>query len=227
MLPATRRRSLPRRYADKQKAPRPRAAPFCRRLIVMAKAPVAGRVKTRIAAELGVGAALRFSRHSLASLLQRVAADPRWTTTLAVTPDVATASGVWPPSVPRMAQGGGDLGARMQRLFDCARPGPVVLIGTDIPGIARAHIAAAFDLLGRHDVVLGPAADGGYWLIGLRRRPRILRPFCTVRWSTEHALADTLAHLSGRSIARLPILADVDTPADLVRCAGVFGRRVR
>jgi glycosyltransferase A (GT-A) superfamily protein (DUF2064 family) len=115
----------------------------------------------------------------------------------------------------------------MQRLFDRAPPGPLVLIGTDIPGITPAHIAAAFRLLGRHDAVFGPAADGGYWLVGLRRRPCVLRPFRGVRWSTQHALADTLANLRSRSVAHLPTLADVDTPADLARCAAAFGRRVR
>jgi uncharacterized protein len=227
MLPAARRRSLPRRQSDRQRAPRRRVAPFRLRLIVMAKAPVAGRVKTRIAAELGVATAVRFARHSLGSLLQRVSAEARWCTTLAVTPDVVAASRPWPRSVPRVPQGSGGLGARMQRLFDRAAPGPVVLIGTDIPDIGRADIAAAFRLLGRHDAVFGPAADGGYWLVGLRRRPRVLRPFRDVRWSTQHALADTLANLPGCSVALLPTLADVDTSADLARCAAVFGRRVR
>jgi uncharacterized protein len=192
----------------------------------MARAPVAGRVKTRLAAEAGVGTAVRFARHSLASLAARVA-DQRWSTALAVTPDIAAASRLWPRGVALTGQGSGDLGARMQRLLDCAPHGPVVIVGTDIPAVTRAHIAAAFRLLGRHDAVLGPAADGGYWLVGLRRRPRILRPFHGVRWSTEHALGDTLANLRGHAVARVATLADVDTPADLARCAAVFGRRVR
>jgi glycosyltransferase A (GT-A) superfamily protein (DUF2064 family) len=126
-----------------------------------------------------------------------------------------------------MPQGGGDLGARMQRIFDAAPPGPAVIIGTDVPHIAPAHIAAAFRLLGRHDAVFGPAADGGYWLVGLKRRPRLLRPFDGVRWSTAHALSDTLANLRGLSIGEVATLTDVDTAADLVRCTGVFGRCVR
>lgn len=193
----------------------------------MAKAPVAGRVKTRLAGEVGTATAVRFARHSLACLLQRITADGRWSTALAVTPDATASSRLWPTGVPLMPQGAGNLGARMQRLVDRAPLGPVVIIGTDIPHIARAHIAAAFRLLGRHDAVLGPAADGGYWLVGLRRRPRTLRPFHGVRWSTPHALADTLANLRGRSIARLPTLLDIDTAADLALCAAVFGRRVR
>jgi rSAM/selenodomain-associated transferase 1 len=192
----------------------------------MAKIPVAGRVKTRIAGQLGVAAAVRFARHGAAALLQRVAADPRWSTTLAVTPNLAAASGFWPRGVPVAQQGSGDLGARMQRIFDRAPPGPAVIIGTDVPLIARTHVADAFRLLGRHDAVLGPAADGGYWLIGLRRRPRTPRPFGGVRWSTAHALADTLANLGGLSVGKAASLFDVDTPADLARCSGYFGRRI-
>jgi hypothetical protein len=196
---------------------RRRAAPFRWRLIVMAKVPAAGRVKTRLAAEAGLATAVRFARHSLASLLRRVGATAPWSTTLAVTPDSAVASRLWPRGVPLTRQGVGDLGARMQRLFDCAPPGPAVIIGTDVPHIARAHIWAAFRLLGRHDAVLGPAEDGGYWLVGLRRRPRILRPFQGVRWSTAYALTDTLANLRGRSVAQVATLFDVDTAADLAR----------
>lgn len=226
-MPAARRKHQPRRQRDSVRAPRRRVAPFRWRLIVMAKAPGAGRVKTRLASEIGVAAAVRFARHSAASLLQRVGANAPWSTTLAVTPDIAAYSRMWPRGVPLTPQGSGYLGARMQRIFDRAPSGPVVIIGTDVPHIARAHIEAAFRALGRHDAVLGPAEDGGYWLVGLKRRPRVLRPFAGVRWSTEHALDDTLANLRGRSIAVVATLFDVDTAADLARCGGSFGRRIR
>ncbi|MBO0765562.1 MAG: TIGR04282 family arsenosugar biosynthesis glycosyltransferase [Hyphomicrobiaceae bacterium] len=225
-MPAVRQTPGPPRRLGNRKAPQSRAAPFRWRLIVMAKAPVAGRAKTRIASELGVATAVRFARHSAAALLQRLAADPRWSTSLAVTPDGAAQGRFWPRQVPVGPQGGGDLGARMQRLFDRACPGPVIIVGTDTPLIGRAHIAAAFRLLGRHDTVFGPAEDGGYWLVGLRRRPRPLRPFGGVRWSSAYALADTMANLRGRSVARLPTLCDVDTSANLGRCQGYVGRRV-
>jgi uncharacterized protein len=191
----------------------------------MARAPVAGRVKTRLAAEAGVATAVRFARHSAAALLQRVGRDPRWSTTLAVTPDSAATGRLWPRGVTLARQHGGDLGARMQHIFNGTPRGPVVVVGTDVPGIAPGHIAAAFRLLGGHDAVLGPAADGGYWLVGMRRRPSVLRPFRGVRWSTARALADTLANLDGRSVARVATLSDVDAAADLVRCANLFARR--
>lgn len=113
-----------------------------------------------------------------------------------------------------MEQGKGDLGARMSRVIAAAPTGPVVLIGSDIPAIARSHIADAFRLLGRHDVVFGPAGDGGFWLVGARRRPRLPSLFAEVRWSTRHALADTLASLPrGISVGFVASLEDVDDGA--------------
>jgi glycosyltransferase A (GT-A) superfamily protein (DUF2064 family) len=102
----------------------------------------------------------------------------------------------------------------------------VLIVGTDVPGITPSHIARAFRLLGRHDAVFGPAADGGYWLVGLRRRPRIMRIFANVRWSGPHALADTLANLDGRAVAFVATLSDVDDAKDLRVNAARFGRRV-
>src|SRR4249920_3926098 len=100
---------MPRWTNTTEKAPRKRAAPFRCRLVVMAKAPVAGAVKTRLAREIGVATATRFARQATAALLQRLARDPRWQTTLAVSPDAAVASRCWPPGIARIAQGRGDL----------------------------------------------------------------------------------------------------------------------
>jgi rSAM/selenodomain-associated transferase 1 len=192
----------------------------------MAKVPIAGAVKTRLAGEIGVGTATRFARHAAAALLQRLARDPRWQTTLAVSPDTGISSRCWPAGVARIGQRRGDLGERMQRIMARAAPGPVVIVGTDIPSLTAAHIARAFALLGAHDAVLGPATDGGYWLVGLRRRPRQLRPFARVRWSGPHALADTLANLERPAVAFAATLADVDDAAGLTASAALIGRRV-
>ena len=110
-----------------------------------------------------------------------------------------------------MKQCSGDLGQRMRRLFAGLPPGPAIIIGSDIPAIEGEHIAHAFRLLGSNDAVLGPATDGGYWLIGLKRTPSLLAPFAKVRWSSPHALADTLANLKGKSVAFAATLSDVDT----------------
>jgi len=188
----------------------------------MAKRPLAGAVKRRLARDIGVVAATRFYRTALAHTVGRLAADPRWCTYLSVTPDAALAERCWPswPGLTFVPQGAGDLGARMQAAFDGLPPGPVVVVGSDIPGIAPAHIARAFKLLGQADAVLGPAADGGYWLVGLKRRPGRLTPFAGVPWSTNQALAATLANLRGRAVALASTLNDVDAGTDYMRERG-------
>jgi len=97
-----------------------------------------------------------------------------------------------------------------------AQPGPVCVIGADIPGIEPKYVQQAFDALGHSDAVFGPAPDGGYWLVGLKKT-RAVPPnvFHGVRWSTEHALADSIASLPGYRITRVATLRDVDTAADL------------
>ena len=200
-----------------------------RSLIVMAKQPRAGAVKRRLARGIGAVAATRFYRATLRHTLMRLAADARWRTYLAVAPDAALSETFWPswPRVPRIAQAQGDLGARMQALFDGMAPGPVILVGSDIPGISPAHIAEAFRLLGQADAVFGSARDGGYWLVGFKRSPGRLAPFHDVPWSTDRALAATCANLKGRRIAFAATLGDVDTAEDLERQRGVVERLVR
>lgn len=176
-------------------------------LIVFARAPRLGGVKRRLAAGIGRRAAQRFHRINTESLIRRLGRDRRWNTLLAVTPE----SWRWPTQLPRMTQRGHDLGARMASALDAAPPGPAILVGSDIPGITADDIAKAFRALGAADAVFGPARDGGYWLVGVRDRALLRGLFGNVRWSTEHALADTLANLSaGRSHALVDMLEDVD-----------------
>ena len=187
-----------------------------RTLIIMVKEPRPGRVKTRLGREIGMTAAAWWFRHQTGALLRRLE-DPRWQVVLAVAPDrEGLQSRVWPAHLPRWAQGGGDLGARMARMLGQVPVGPACLIGADIPGITRAHIAEAFQALGDQDAVFGPAPDGGYWLIGLKH-PRRQPPgfFKGVRWSTEHALADSMATLPNHRVAQVATLRDVDTADDL------------
>jgi rSAM/selenodomain-associated transferase 1 len=197
-------------------------------LVVFVKEPRPGRVKTRLAAGIGRVDAAWWYRHATARLIARVARDRRWRTVLAVTPDAeGLRSRVWPPpqSVPRSAQGPGDLGRRMARFLRAEPgtripPGPVAVIGTDIPGLRPCHLAEAFRLLSRHDAVLGPASDGGYWLIGLRNGRSAPRDLLDrVRWSTRHALADTLARLGALDVGLAARLSDVDTAEELRRAS--------
>ena len=192
----------------------------------MAKEPVMGSVKTRLAAQVGSAEAVRFYRNSVRTVTRRLGADPRWRTVLAIAPDKAIGARVWPPGMARGPQGAGDLGQRMQRLLEAPPPGPVVLVGTDIPAIGLAHIARAFRLLGNHDAVFGPADDGGYWLVGFKRCPRAPRPFAGVRWSAPETLADTLRNLGDLRVALAATLSDVDTAGDLERFGAVAARVV-
>jgi rSAM/selenodomain-associated transferase 1 len=199
---------------------------FAPRLVIMVKEPVAGRVKTRLARGIGMTAATTVYRVMLRSIAARLGRDPRWQTVLAVSPDAALTSSMLPRLRWRMVQGSGDLGVRLQNLFDNLPPGPVVVIGTDIPSITANDVAAAFRALGSHDAVFGPSHDGGYWLIGMRRRPHIVPAFARVRWSSAHALADTARNLAGLQVAHLRHHDDVDTADDLARLQRFIGRRV-
>lgn len=184
---------------------------------MFAKAPVIGGAKTRLAAGIGKVAAWRRHRAMMARILRQVR-DPRWRTILAVSPDRALHRGfpgVWPNALERMAQGGGDLGARQARVF---QSGATLVIGTDAPQITRADIARAFAALKRHDAVIGPAEDGGYWLLGLARPapPGLLH---AIRWSHANTRADLEARLAAfglSRIARLRPLRDVDHADDVV-----------
>lgn len=197
------------------------------RVVVMVKEPVAGRVKTRLARGIGAVHACRFYRTATTNLIARLATDPRWQLMLAVSPDIARAGRSWPAHIARMTQGRGDLGQRMQRVLDRAPRGPVLIIGSDIPDVSPRHIADALARLGNADTVIGPASDGGYWLIGARRSPRIPRPFAGVRWSSAHTRTDTLANLGDCTVSDAVTLDDVDGPADLERHGGRHARRIR
>jgi rSAM/selenodomain-associated transferase 1 len=183
-----------------------------RTLVLFVRTPALGTGKRRLAREIGDVAALRFERQMLALLLRRLGGDRRWHMRVAATPDRR------PPRLPhrrarieRVAQGTGDLGARMRRAIALCPPGPVVLVGADIPDLSAPHIAAAFRLLGARDPVFGPAEDGGFWLVGTRRRHQLAALFGSVRWSTENALADSLANLPPAArVGFVARLEDVD-----------------
>ena len=192
-----------------------------RHLVIFARAPQTGRVKRRLGDEIGMREAARFYRRLLDEQIGRMARDPRWTVWLFVTPDTSLRDPAWRlvPVSRRKPQRPGDLGRRMKRPFLTLPAGPVVLVGSDIPAMRQHHIARAFALLGGHDLVFGPARDGGFWLVGARRgRPLPRSLFDGVRWSTPTALADTLAGLPRHvTTALADTLDDVDDAAALRR----------
>ena len=196
------------------------------RLIVMAKYPVPGRVKTRLARALGPKAASDLFRAFILDLADRLRALPY---------DVTWA--YWPPAAPFDAlvpgarchpQRGRDLGARMVVALAAAFAdggGPVLVVGADAPHVPAASLAeAARSLRAGKELVLGPAADGGYYLIGLRRPMPSL--FTEVPWGTGDVLAATRtrARALGLRTHLLPPSFDVDEVEDLRRLRAVIAR---
>ncbi|MBV8167150.1 MAG: TIGR04282 family arsenosugar biosynthesis glycosyltransferase [Alphaproteobacteria bacterium] len=180
-------------------------------LVIFARQPALGRVKRRLARDIGAGAARRVYDALTRRALAQLGRDRRWRTVLAVTPDGARWR-AW-GRTSRVPQGHGDLGMRMaSALCRLARP-RAVLVGSDIPDMTPAAIARAFAALGRARVVFGPAVDGGYWLIGWRRGVWPYGALTDVRWSTRHALADSRASLGHAAVALVDRLADLDDAA--------------
>jgi rSAM/selenodomain-associated transferase 1 len=201
-------------------------------LILFVKEPRMGAVKRRLARDIGPLAALSFYRATLAALIRRLGSDRRWRLVVAVTPDefarrrTALARLGLPFDAAVIAQGPGDLGARMARVLGLFAPAPAALIGADIPGVSPAHIDRAFRALLSRDLVLGPAGDGGYWLVGIRGRRVPPRLFRGVRWSGPHALADTLANLTRcYRVALIDRLDDVDDGGSFARWRETSQRR--
>ncbi|WP_201983879.1 TIGR04282 family arsenosugar biosynthesis glycosyltransferase [Hymenobacter rubidus] len=190
-------------------------------LLVFARVPALGRVKSRLAAGVGETAALAVYQELLAITRAAVAASgisaTVWLADTAGIEPTAGEAAHWPELATR-CQPAGDLGERMATAFAAAfsaGAGRVAIIGTDCPGLRAAHLTQAHDLLATHDVVLGPATDGGYYLLGLRQpRPEL---FEDKAWSTATVLADTVADAQrlGLRVALLPELRDVDTADDL------------
>jgi rSAM/selenodomain-associated transferase 1 len=190
-------------------------------VIVFAKAPLPGRAKTRLAVALGdVGAARLAERMMHATVDAAVTADVG-PVQLCVTPDAdhpAFDAARRRHAIAITHQGGGDLGDRMARAFErvLASQARALLVGTDAPRLDAAYLRAAAGALDGADAVFGPAADGGYTLVGLKRvAPQL---FLQMHWSHGAVMAQTrqrLVQLHLRHV-ELPVLHDVDEPADLV-----------
>jgi hypothetical protein len=191
-----------------------------RTLGVFLKQPRPGAVKTRLAVALGKEAAADLYRVLAERVLEA-------TTPLAGEyerlvfydpPDAGEAMRAWLPSGRLRRQSPGDLGERMADAFARAfarGAARVAIVGSDVPSLTRDDVRTAFDALDRADLVLGPAHDGGYYLVALREpRPSL---FEQVAWSTPGVLADTFARAAaaGLAVEQLPPLRDLDTLADL------------
>jgi uncharacterized protein len=211
------------------------------RIAVMARAPVAGFAKTRLIPALGEAGAAALAARLLAHAVAQAAGAALGPVTLWVTPDAshpAFLQAQQQHGVALAVQCGGDVGQRMARIFDAsfdqaldrqfdrgfdptAKPAlaasntPVLLMGTDIPGLTSQVLQAAAAALTHHDAVVVPALDGGYALLGLQApAPKL---FSGMVWSTPQVLAQTRLRLAAAGLRHheLPALADIDEPDDL------------
>ena len=187
-------------------------------LLVLAKTPVPGRVKTRLCPPCTPEEAARIAAAALADTVETVNATPAARRTLVVEGDHPAPHG-WT----RVPQRGDGLPERLAHAFGSAR-GPALLVGMDTPQLRPALLTQAADLLDGYDAVFGPAVDGGWWTLGLRdpSHGEVLRSIPT---STSSTGARTLAALRGRGlrVAMLPTLRDVDTAADATEVAAICG----
>lgn len=190
-------------------------------IVVFAKIPIPGQVKTRLAAQIGHEAAAAGHAAFVHDILNLVASVDctRWLALGNGSPQdhrvFANASNQGFHYVPQPA---GDLGDRLKAVIDaCFQNGSakVLVIGTDSPTLPKQILEDAFLQLEDHDVVLGPSFDGGYYLVGLKSSHHQL--FTNISWSTETVASETVeaAHRLGLKVSLLPFWYDVDTFEDL------------
>jgi len=194
-------------------------------LLVFAKEPIPGRVKTRLAAVIGADAAHRLYRAFLRDLAGHLGAlsdtEVIWWIDGDPQPVMSAAGPAWQPGWSVRRQPEGDLGRRLTTAFAeafAATPGPVGVVGSDCPHCDTARLAALFaPLAAGATAVLLPAEDGGY--AGLALRQPVAGLFTDIPWSTARVAALTLERLrrSGDEVAILPAVFDVDTAAELTR----------
>jgi rSAM/selenodomain-associated transferase 1 len=197
------------------------------RIILFAKAPVAGRVKTRLIPALGAEGAAELARRMLEHALNIASAADVGSLELCASP--APSHPDWrnmplPAGCDTSDQGDGDLGERMARAAQrgLARGQNVLLIGADCPALSVQHLRAAVAALSTDDAVLLPAQDGGYLLLGLKTHAASL--FEEMPWSTAQVAELTLARMAtlGWRVAVLDALPDIDRPEDLVHLPAAF-----
>jgi uncharacterized protein len=190
-------------------------------LVIFLKNAVLGKVKTRLAATIGNEAALqvyeKLFQHTIKEV-QQTAADKFLYFSDFINEEIALATTNFKQAV----QHGNDLGERMYNAFKNnfdAKYKKVVIIGTDCPEVTTNICEAAFAALNIYDVVLGPAEDGGYYLIGLKAPHQIL--FTNIQWSTAHVLKDTITICQANNLSFfcLQTLIDIDEEKDLIKLA--------
>ena len=184
---------------------------------IFSKAPVLGKVKTRLIQEMGKRRALDLYLQMFERLMAELSAS-RFKTELWISPDKDHVF-FERYAFARFQQAGTDLGVRMSTALrdGLARHESVILVGTDLPLINRSYIDLAVNALRDHDVIIGPAEDGGYGLVGVNAKTPDM--FSDIDWGTERVLSQTCARLNrdGLDFGLLPLIWDVDRPDDLPR----------
>lgn len=200
-------------------------------LIVFVKSPEGGGVKSRLAADLGEEAARQLYRRFVEDLLHSLDRGDYSLKLFFFPPGHRQIVARWlGPGRSYEPQTGGDLGERMKNAFEkCITDGfeKAILIGSDIPDLPREIVEEAFAFLETFEAVIGPAHDGGYYLIGFRAATFLRDPFSGVLWSTGDVLKSTLAILAGKGlkVAILPLWGDIDTCEDLRALVDRSGNR--
>ncbi len=191
-----------------------------RDLIIFVKNPVLGKVKTRLAASIGVSAALEVYRQLVAYTKQVVhkidARKTVWYSSTIEKKDIWTKGRYY-----KKVQIGDDLGQKMKNAFEATftqeKSDAVVIIGSDCAELEETHLLKAFDALHTYDVVLGPAKDGGYYLLGMR----VFVPdlFESIAWSTSSVARQTLSTVAENKLSYylLDELNDVDTVEEYIQ----------
>ena len=201
-------------------------------LAVFAKTPAPGRVKTRMSPPLTMDEAVRVAWICLDETVRRVLPDPRTAESflfLDGTPSREIHDLASERRLTILPQSEGDLGHRLGAAFAALRARGaerVVAIGTDTPHLDPDLVVKAFEALGTHDLVIGPAEDGGYYLIGMREPANGM--FESIAWGTPTVLDSTLdrARTLGRTVELLPRIYDIDDAGTLLRAAREHGSRL-
>jgi rSAM/selenodomain-associated transferase 1 len=188
-------------------------------LIILIRNPQLGKVKTRLAATVGDERALEVYRKLLA--ITRTAALGADCESHLHYSDRIDLDDVWPNAYfSKYVQQGEGLGERMLHAFTLSFANGAeraIVVGSDCPELTSSLINAAFNALDGHDAVIGPADDGGYYLLGMKRP--VPDFFERKQWSTATVLADTLADAQrlGLKVQLMPMLSDLDNEVDLIR----------
>lgn len=187
-------------------------------LVIFSKVPIVGNVKKRLASTVGVEKSLKIYTYLVESLICHVEKGS-WDLVVAFYPSCEVERMKrWLACRRLIPQHGSDLGERMKNSFEeLFNEGyeKVVLVGSDIPELNSTHVQEAFSSLERADAVIGPALDGGYYLIAFRRDSFVPEAFSGIKWSTSTVFEDTVYRLRPGILSFLEPLRDIDTSEDL------------